>query len=85
MILTKLPNVFDPIGETDRENILDQYKSKEGKYIIVPMPNTIDKYEGFRGPRYVIRSYFDTTQLLVTTFRIPGGEAVTHSCRSRYS
>lgn len=30
MILTKKPYVFDPIGDEDREDIIDQYKFKEG-------------------------------------------------------
>ncbi|XP_052755774.1 hemocyte protein-glutamine gamma-glutamyltransferase-like [Galleria mellonella] len=30
MILTKKPFVFDPIGDEDRENIIDQYKYREG-------------------------------------------------------
>jgi hypothetical protein len=31
MILTKLPNFFDPSGDTDRENVIDAYKGKEGE------------------------------------------------------
>ena len=34
MILTKQPNFFDPSGDTDRQDVIDAYKGKEGKMYI---------------------------------------------------
>lgn len=33
MILTKKPWIFDPNGDKDREEVTDQYKAREGKYM----------------------------------------------------
>jgi hypothetical protein len=30
MILTKKPWIYDPIGDTDKDDITDEYKNKEG-------------------------------------------------------
>ena len=33
MILTKIPNKFDPHGDSDRMDVLEDYKGREGKRI----------------------------------------------------
>ena len=33
MILTKIPNKFDPNGDSDRMDVLEDYKGREGKRI----------------------------------------------------
>ncbi|XP_077293635.1 hemocyte protein-glutamine gamma-glutamyltransferase-like [Arctopsyche grandis] len=52
LILTKLPFIFDPNGDTDREDITDQYKAKEGTEA-----ERLSLYNGIRGSERAKRFY----------------------------
>lgn len=50
--MTKLPYVFDPNGDTDREDITNQYKAKEGTEA-----ERLALYNGIRGSERAKRFY----------------------------